>query len=220
MGLLVALASMPACSTLWPVKSEPSKTLPATAAGSGSGAARGSGSGVSGDDEAIPRANLGTPVPPLALQRNDGRRTQAILDETFRWVVSFPTLYGNGAYRRVAQLLVNFSTLAGRLEPGATMAGITKPIIDDAQALATDPGWFGYTDHTRSGLLASIDALERFAKDRSPGIMVWVDSARSSAKAIRSEDPFGIQRIAIQDALRSVADAYRAALESVSSSRT
>lgn len=148
----------------------------------------------------------------LDTHRNDGRDVEAILAETSTWLTELAPLNGDAAHRRVAELLVNFSALVGRLDPPDATRAAAKKITEEAQALVTDPGWFGYTDRTRDGLLACADALVHVARaSSSPKLEAWARAAEASARAIRAEDPFGIQRIAIQDALRAAADALRAA---------
>jgi hypothetical protein len=153
------------------------------------------------------------PAPPLAVDREDDRPAPAVLAETFDWLVALPRLHGADAQRRASDLLANFSTLVRRLDPGGAAAEQARRIEDDARALATDPGWFGRTDRARSGLRASAAALERLAEARrTPELRPWIDAAAAAAEAIQAENPFGLERVAVQDAFRAVADAFRAAV--------
>lgn len=152
------------------------------------------------------------PTPPLALDRDDDRPARAVLAETDVWLVELPRLHGREAQRRASDLLANFATMARRLDPGAGTEALARGIEEEARALAAEPGWFELTDRARGGLRASVAALERHAERRAPELQPWVEAASAAAKAIRAENPFGIERIAIQDAYRAVADAFRAAL--------
>jgi len=152
------------------------------------------------------------PAPPLALDRDDERPARAILAETDAWLVELPRLHGREAQWRASDLLANFATMARRLDPGTETAALAEEIEEEARALATDPGWFGFTDHARGGLRACVAALARIAERRAPELRPWVDAASTAAQAIRAENPFGIERTAIQDAYRAVADGFRAAV--------
>ncbi|HYD42212.1 MAG TPA: hypothetical protein VEB43_15405 [Anaeromyxobacter sp.] len=152
------------------------------------------------------------PARPLAVDRDDERPAREVLAETDAWLLELPRLHGLEAQWRASDLLANFATLARRLDRTGT-AELVGSIEEDARALGTDPGWFGRTDLARSGLRASAAALDRIAEGRAPELRPWVQAASDAAEAIRSENPFGIERSAIQDAFRAVADAFRAAIQ-------
>jgi len=160
---------------------------------------------VTGTGSAEPAA------PPLAVDRKDDRPAREVLAEVDAWLLELRRLHGPDAQRRASDLLADFATLARRLGAGAA-AERAREIEEDARALAVDPGWFGRTDRARGGLLGTVAALERIAERRGPELRPWIAAARAAAAAIRPENPFGLERTAIQDAYRAVADAFRAAI--------
>lgn len=141
-----------------------------------------------------------------------------VLAETDLWLLELSRAHGLEAQRRASDLLANFATMARRLDPGEAMKAQARDIEQEARELATDPGWFGRTDRARDGLLESVAALERLA-DRRGALRPWVAAARIAARAIRVEEPFGIEQSAVQDAFRAVADAFRAAVTSAAGER-
>lgn len=155
----------------------------------------------------------GEAAPPLAIDREDRRPVPEVLAETDGWLLGLARLHGAEGQRRAAEVLANLATLARRLDGTAAMEERAREIEEEARALATDPGWFGRTDRARSGLLASVAALERIAERQAPELRPWIAAARAAVEAIREENPFGIERIVVQDGFRAVVDAFRAAAQ-------
>jgi hypothetical protein len=168
--------------------------------GSGSGAPQSSGTPESPDG--APRA--GDAASP------DSRSTPALLAAAADGVTTLAHLHGHEAHQQAAEILRLLTTLAARADPDAAPVA-TRDLTLAAERLEAPRSetWFAYTDAVRQGLGAALDLLEPQASSTDSS---WIQTARAAVRAIRPASPFDLEHAAIQDAYRSVVDAFRAVL--------
>jgi hypothetical protein len=91
----------------------------------------------------------------------------------------------------------------------ATAAGAVEAMRARAETLARlDAIDLERADRVKDALERGVEALRALARDRGAGWLdPWVDAAAAAAGAIERATPLGLQLAAVQDALRSLADA-------------
>jgi hypothetical protein len=119
--------------------------------------------------------------------------------------------------RRVAAQILDEladALAAAAREPHAVHAQLQE-LRFQSQRLARHEGpGFPRAGWIKRGLLSAVSGLERVAPEaiRLP-LEPWTDAARSASEAIDAGSPFGFGRATMQDAFRSVADAFMVAAQ-------
>lgn len=118
-----------------------------------------------------------------------------------------PAQRAAGALRAIADLLDRLA--AGAPAPAGALARMREEIgaLEELGAIDLDRA-----DRVKAALDHGVEALRRVARAREAGwLRPWIDGAAAAAEAVDRSTPLGLQRAAVQDALRSLADAALAA---------
>jgi hypothetical protein len=106
------------------------------------------------------------------------------------------------------------ASLAQALEEVPAARPAVERIRADADRLrGADDLDLHVTGYIRSALLAAVDALAPVQPDEGGGLRPWLERARAAAVAIEDGSSFAFQRAAIQEAFRTVVDAFMASTD-------
>ena len=107
------------------------------------------------------------------------------------------------------------SALADALESAPDKPGVIAALVAEIRFEAerlrrADPLSFGDTRWIQLGLAAALDSMEALPSGSAPDMKPWLAAARRATQAIKSGRSLSFQRAAVQDAFRTVVDAFTA----------